>query len=185
MERKHLAPSVLVLMCSLFVHTAMAVDKDRYRPYKHDYPQIIQATDMPTIEAIENIVAEIHKLPKGPVTCSYDNGVVTLQSGGEIFDISTFDNYEVVMEEKHYRDRNAVVYFNTLIRMVRDLSKTGECRVRFGEFATRAYKTRTVVDFAFGPQVIELDAYSNGPNDDERLYTLDLVNRKGSFYFGG
>ena len=68
--------------------------------------------------------------------------------------------------------------------VVSDLSeKTPRAGVKYDQFATRAYKKRTIIEFDFGPQIVVIDAFSNGPRDDERLYVLNLIARKDSFFW--
>lgn len=43
----------------------------------------------------------------------------------------------------------------------------------------------TVIGFDFGPNILALEAFSNGQDDDERLYVLSLVARKESVFWGG
>jgi hypothetical protein len=77
-----------------------------------------------------------------------------------------------------------LVLFATLKRILTDLSKTGMCAgVRFDQFATRAYAKRTILEFDFGTTIVVLDSFSNGPSDGERLYVLDIVDRKESFFW--
>jgi hypothetical protein len=73
--------------------------------------------------------------------------------------------------------------FTTLKRILTDLSETDiPSVVRFGQFPTRAYARRTIVEFQFGQTVVVVDSFSNGPTNSERLYVLDIVHRNESFF---
>lgn len=182
----HISISKTLLLCTgliLMSQTVLAMDKDRYRPYGTNTPEIIQKTDSSTIKAIQSIVTELRGLPKGPITCSYDNGVISFQSDSVITDVSIYDR-EVIIGDRHYRQKPVLTYFNTLIKMVGDLSKVNSCIVRFKQFPTHDYKEKTVIDFGFGTEVIEVDALANGVHGNRREYTLDLIDKKKAYFKG-
>ncbi len=168
--------------------TAFSADvKDAYRPADQEYPQIIQASDYATIEAIEALYQEISKLGKDPVSCKTNNDSIILNSikdsKKEVF-IKIPDKKSITIGNHSYLDQNTATLFATLRRILSDLSaKNKSLGVQVNQFPTRAYKKRTILDFDFGKNIVELDSFSNGPNDEERLYTLDIVSPKESFFY--
>jgi hypothetical protein len=45
------------------------------------------------------------------------------------------------------------------------------------------YKKRTTIQFDSDPEIVVIDSFSNGPKDEERLYILDVVQRKDSMFW--
>ncbi len=158
---------VVLSMMIAIVSSALAADmKDIYRPTGQAYPQIIQNSDYATIEAIETLYVETSKVGKDSMAC---NAIVD-----SIVPKSTKDS----------KKENTVTLFTTLKKILSDLSAKIKCAgVRADQFPTRAYQKRTAIDFDFGENIVELDSLSNGPNDEERLYTLDIVSRKDSLFY--
>lgn len=179
-----IAFAVILIMIS----TAISADvKDAYRPARQDYPQIIQASDYATIEAIEALYREINKLGKDAISCKTNVDSIILNSvkdsKKEVF-IKISDKRPITIGSHSYLDQNTVTLFTTLKKILTDLSAKNKCSgVQVNQFSTRGYKKRTVLDFDFGKSIVELDSFSNGPNDAERLYTLDIVSPKESLFF--
>jgi hypothetical protein len=161
--------------------------KDAYRPARQEYPQIIQASDYTTIEAIEALYQEISKLGKDAVSCKTNSDSIILNSikdSKKYVFIKIPDKRSITIDSHSYLDQNTVTLFTTLKKILSDLSTKSKCLdVRVNQFPTRAYKQRTILDFDLGRNIVELDSFSNGPNDEERLYTLDIVSPKESFFY--
>ncbi len=93
------------------------------------------------------------------------------------------DKGTVTIGNHHYRDHNTVILFTTLKKVLAALSMKTSCSgVQADQFSTRGYKKRTIFGFDFGPNIVELDSLSNGPHSEERVYVLDIVTRKESFF---
>jgi hypothetical protein len=83
---------------------------------------------------------------------------------------------EVVIADRTFRDRNTTTLFSTLIKTLSVFADRPDCHVlRFTQFRTAAYLRRTIVEFACLPEVLRVESHSNGPDDSERLYLLDIV----------
>jgi translation initiation factor IF-1 len=180
----HIALLVIVAIAP----ATMAADmRDGYRPTGLKYPQIIQASDYATIEAIEALYQEISTLGKDTLSCKTNNDSIILNSikdsKKEVF-IKIQDKKPITIGNHSYQDQNTVALFTMLKKILSDLSAKNKCSgVQIDQFSTRAYKKRTVLDFDFEANIVEIDSLSNGANDEERLYTLDIVNRKESFLY--
>lgn len=95
------------------------------------------------------------------------------------------DNGTVTFSGHSFSSDKTVALFSTLRRLLADLSQAHACAVvRFDQFTTRAYKRRSILEFDLGPTVVVVDAFSNGRDNEERLYILDAVERKDSFFWG-
>ena len=53
-------------------------------------------------------------------------------------------------------------------------------QVRFAQFQSRIYKTRTFIEFDFGPKILAIESDANGPGSPQRCYILDVIDRKNS-----
>lgn len=130
----------------------------------HPYPQVIQDNDYQTIVTIETFMSQLKSGGNDSVACSNAKNIVT---------------------QAHYHNPKTSAFFTTLDRLLGELSRNETCRaVKFDQFRTLAYAKRTIVEFDFGATVVVVDAFSNGPKNEERLYTLDKVNRSESFFWG-
>lgn len=153
--------AVIPLLLSWAPTAASGAPNESRQTQVHPFPQIIQAHDYPTIEAIETLVDDLERVGTDTVSCSAAQSILSRRS---------------------YTAESTVTLFSTLERLLADLSKTRPCAaVGFSRFSTRAYKTRSVVEFDFGPTVLVIDASSNGPDDNERLYVLDTLERNESW----
>jgi hypothetical protein len=124
----------------------------------------------------------------GVILCETKKKFIILRQTGDSpheVAIGVLDNGPIAVRNQPYSSRNTVVLFATLKKLLADLSKREKCAgIQANQFSTRAYKKRTILAFDFGDNIVELDTLSNGPKDEERLYTLDLVSRKDSFFWG-
>lgn len=178
----------LAFVSTIATSTMSANVKDIYRPSGQTYPQIIQEDDYATIEAIEALYSEINKLGKGVIICETDKKSIILRQTGDSpheVVIGVLANGPITVRNHSYGSRNTVVLFTTLKKVLADLSNRQKCAgIQADQFSTRVYKKRTILAFDFGENIVELDSLSNGPKDEERLYILDLVSRKDSFFWG-
>lgn len=184
---KHVALTTVLLLTTLHACAAHAGPRDSYRPYAHRYPQIIQAHDYPTIEAIEALFRSLKMLGNGDISCEPGTtGIILKQrNDARLVALTVPEKGPVSIAERTYPARETLVLFTTLKRILTGLSKTSMCSgVRFDQFATRAYAKRTIVEFDCGATTVVLESLSNGPSDAERLYVLDVVDRRESFFWG-
>ncbi len=179
--------AVLFLLLASMGRDAHASAGEICLPYSQGFSQIIQEIDYPTIEAIEGLLAELRKLPNGDISCATAKESISLKQrsgrGGEVL-VSVPRDGPVSISGRPYRSKKTLVLFDTLKKVLADLSAKTPCAgVKYDQFATRAYKKRTIIEFDFGSQIVVIDAFSNGPKDDERLYVLNLIARKDSFFW--
>ena len=163
-------PKIIYIALSIMLASlpmAMAADmREAYRPAGQAFPQIIQDDDYATIVAIETLYVEISKIGKD------------LKAHKPQVDLL------IQKSIKGSKNKKTVTLFTTLNKILSDLSAKNKCAgLRIEQFPTNAYKKRTVIDFDCGANIVALDSSSNGPNNEERLYTLDIVNRKESFAY--
>ena len=175
----------LLISVLLLASEVSAPPKDRYRPYVHPYPQIIQANDYATIEAIEGIFSSLKKLDHDIPSCEVTNTNIIIRrrnDAGTVLEIP--EKGPIRIAERSYSAAETMVLFATLKRVLADLSETNTCfAVRFAQLATRAYAKRTIVEFQFGEIVVVVVSFSNGPSSGERLYILDIAHRNQSFFW--
>jgi len=178
---------LLVTLVALAASRAGAAPNDEYRPYAHPYPQIIQASDYSTIEAIEALARELEKL--GDAEVSWETGGTSIlfkhpRDPGLDIAVDVPEKGPVSVAKRSYPADNTIVLFRTLKKVLMDLSTTTKgYRARFDHFPTRAYEKRTIVEFDCGPKIVVLESFSNGPGDGERLYILDVVARTESYFW--
>jgi hypothetical protein len=182
---------ILLFGLCLFTFTSglsYADTKDKYTPSANGYPQVIQGHDYQTIIAIESLFVYLSKLGKDRNKFVAENGAITFKSiTNELrtLVVHILDKKSVAFGGVAYKDTNTVMLFSTLSKILDNVSKNTKCNgVKHQQFPTRAYKIRTIIEFDCGKQVIVVDSFSNGPEDDERLYVLDIVERKKSFFWG-
>lgn len=151
--------------------------KGEFRPYSQDFPQIIQSTDYPTIEAIEFLYDLLRKVGSDERT-TVVSSKGSLQFGHGKQGVVGITGGEVSLDGKVFKEKEVRTLFSTLKKILDTVSVSSPCHeVQFSQFGTRAYATRTVIEIGCLPHVILLESDSNGPHDDERLYVLDLVKQ--------
>jgi hypothetical protein len=158
------------------------VSKESYRPYSHPFPQIIQASDYPTIEAIEALAHDMN-VQRSAVACASGKVLELRSSEANQSILILVRNGRVSFSGHEYSNDKTLALFSTLQRILGDLSPTPCVATRADQFATRAYKRRSILEFDLGSTVLVVDALSNGPDNDERLYILDTVQRNESFFW--
>ena len=181
----------LLLVCP--AKAAEATAKERYAPEPADgYPQILQRRDYRTIIFIEAWYKELSALAPAralPATAraEMDQGALVIGSRTEAqtaVALRVDEKNRVLLGGRAFDDPAIAILCSTLLKIFSDLEKSDKCRqVSFAQFATRTYRRRTLIAFDFGPRVLELDCHSNGPDDDERLYILDLIDRSESYFW--
>ena len=181
----------LLLLCPAMAADATA--KERYAPEPADgYPQILQRRDYRTITFIEAWYKKLSALaPAGALSptarAEMDRGALVIRSRTEAQTAVTLQVEEenrVLLGGRPFHDPATAILCSTLLKIFSDLEKSEKCRqVSFTQFATRTYRRRTLIAFDFGPRVLEIDCQSNGPEDDERLYILDLIDRAESYFW--
>lgn len=183
----------ILIVAALFtamhsIALATTADNTKYRPYKHNYPQIIQADDYETIQFIEAFFTALSKLGNEGVNCAVDRHNLTFTSKNNLerkIIIRQSDSKTILIDKKRFANRNTVILYSTIVKIMSDISKKGGCSaVEFSQFPTRAYKKRTIIEFNCGARVLVIDSFSNGTKNDERLYVLDLVDPKESYLWG-
>ena len=187
---------LLCLSMAFAAHAGGAdADREKYTPYPGDgYPQIIQRHDYPTIQCIEALYERLE--PLGPpsrgglgatLLCEASPEVLTfrsVQDPKKKLRVKVAGDEAVMFGDKRFTNPATVIFFKTMLRVVRDLAQGREpFEVSITRFGARAYKKRTIIAFDFQTRIVEIICNSNGPRDPERLYILDLVGRDESFFW--
>ncbi|MGO9137276.1 MAG: hypothetical protein ACLP9S_04745 [Syntrophales bacterium] len=182
-------PSIIILLVFLANLTwADTIDKSKYRPSAHGFPQIIQETDYNTIALIESLFTKLKRVGNGDISCEVSKDSIVLKpsdvSSAKIV-IGAPTKGPVTIGGHSYKGKKEISLFTTMRKLLDELSKQRLCAgIKYDQFQTRAYEKRTILEFDFGPQIVVLEAFSNGPRDEERLYVLDLVDRNESYFWG-
>ena len=181
----------LCLLCR--AEAAEATAKEIYAPDPGDgYPQILQRNDYPTIAFIEAWYKKLSAMAparalQATASAELDRGALVIRSQTKtkaIVALRMEGAARVLLGERPFDEPAIATLCSTLLKIFADLEKSEKCRqVSFIQFGTRTYRRRTLIAFDFGPRVLEIDCHSNGPNDDERLYILDLIERKESYFW--
>jgi len=187
--------SIGVIACLSLLCRAVAAEATAKETYAPDpgagYPQILQRKDYPTIAFIEawykklSAIAPARAL-RATASAALDRGALVIRSQTETkttVSLRMEGEERVLLGDRRFEDPAIVTLCSTLLKIFADLEKSEKCRqVRFTQFGTRTYRRRTLIAFDFGLRVLEIDCHSNGPNDDERLYILDLIDRKEAYF---
>ena len=170
------AVPLLLVIAASSVQAAGRFDGSVYRPYAHPFPQIIQNGDYPTIQAIESLRRTLGRHADASIPCDVAMRAIRLNQSPAA---------GVEIGRRWFTSQLTISLYSTLKHLVADLSAKRACAgARIDQFATRAYRRRTVIEFDFGDDVITLDAMSNGRTNQERLYILDVVPRSESYFWG-
>ena len=158
--------------------------KGRYKPAGDPFPQIIQASDYETIQAIESLYAAIIRtggadslrdVSREPLQISASDTAIVLTSSVTETSMLVADAV-VTIDGTAYTAPATVTLFKTLRRVLLDAGgafpATG---AKVTQYQTRAYQKLTTIEFGYGPVVVSLVGLSNGPANTERLYVLDAV----------
>jgi hypothetical protein len=185
-----------VIAClGLLCHAAAAetTAKETYAPDPGaGYPQILQSNDYPTIAFIEawykklSAIAPARAL-QATASAELNQATLVIRSQTETktaVALRMEGTARVLLGDRPFEDPAIATLCSTLLKIFADLEKSEKCRqVSFIQFGTRTYRRRTLIAFDFGPRVLQIDCASNGPKDDERLYILDLIDRKESYFW--
>ncbi len=191
---------LLVLACCLIFYGTAKGDPDwraKYSPYPGSgFPQVIQASDYPTIEFIETLVGGLTDMTVAEATPEqFDRPVGfeltanaltfrSLRQPKKVVVVRRLDGRTVAIGRARFKSQPTMTLCATLFKILSDLSEKGACwGVRFVQYGTRTYRKISIVEFDFGPQIVVLDSHSNGPKEEERLYILDVIQRQDSMFW--
>ena len=91
------------------------------------------------------------------------------------------DADRVVIGSRTYRESTTRDLFSSLSRLLGDLETTfGPAGVKGTRYTNSGYRDVVVVEFCYPPRVFAVSALSNGADNSERLYVLDLVKQNDS-----
>ncbi len=153
----------ILLLVSCAARADTAFDTAPYKQPGQFFSQVIQADDYPTLRAVEALQNSLGEHSSDALPC--DSALQRIAANRSI-------------------SKPTAALFAALKRLASDLAERHGCDgVHTSHFGTRAYKRRTLIEIAYGPEVLVLDAFSNGPKDPERLYRLDVVRRKDSLWW--
>ena len=165
----------------------------KYTPYPIEgWPQIIQNGDYPTIRFIEAWYGEVSAIAprqdfRITVDAELEGEAIRFHARGshrKTLLIRPQGGNIILVGDRRFTNEATRILYATLIKVLTDLTREEKCReVRFVQYGARAYKKQTHIGFDFGARVLEIASLSNGPDNDERLYILDLVERKYSFFW--
>ena len=157
-----------------------ASEYDDYRPYDHPYPQIIQAFDYPTIEAIRTLAKSLENFETFGAILENEN---TLSINDEV-KLHVSDEF-VLIDSSLFSEPQTQITFSTLFKILSDSFTPGEeFQLYAANWSSSVYSSLTElkinVDCA---HVISLTEKSSGPNELERLYVLNIDSLDVSYYF--
>jgi beta-lactamase regulating signal transducer with metallopeptidase domain len=152
-----------------------AARKDQFKPYSHNFPQIIQASDYPTVQAIESLYEKLQSPGAPNSRWSRIADGLQFEHGARMNTLSVSGD-QVVIADRTFNDRNTATFFSTLIKTLSVFADRPDCHaLRSFQLRTRAYLRRTIIEFACLPEVVTVESAANGPENSERLYVLDIV----------
>jgi hypothetical protein len=165
--------------------TGWEYKKSMFRPPSYNGPSIIDGYDYPTIESIEHLCRALEKI--GPnKSLSYK----MLESGIQFYSrnhkslLLNIQNGSVKIGNEEFKTDKQIIFFRTLFKTLSVVTKgRSKCEARFSADPTGAYQQRTVIEFNISPEVVVLNCFSNGPDDEERLYGLDIDKEKNSTFW--
>jgi hypothetical protein len=187
MDLKSLALLLLVTTSA----SAAPFYNENYGPYPPDtYPQVIQSDDYPTIQFIETLYSKLAAAAPAQnpaqfartIDCDFTPGALRFHS-------KTTPSKSFLLQQPQnqpLRVDNAAKptarYRTTLFQLLSTLTAQfgNPTQVRFAQFHSRIYKTRTFIEFDFGPKILAIESDANGPDSPQRCYILDVIDRKDS-----
>ena len=192
---KIVSTAIRILGLLMFTITSVTAQvSSDYKPHPQPgFPQIIQASDYPTIKFIESLYTKISKLGirrdyfQAGVACKVENQSVSFKANHDstmkvILRMGT--KKTVFLNNTRFNDSNVNTLCFTLFRVLIDLSKGSHCEgVRFGNLPNRSYKKRIIIEFKFTSKIVSLESDSNGPGNSERIYYLDFSGAPNSFFW--
>lgn len=165
--------------------------KNQFKPSGDGYPQIIQNEDLSLVHAVIKwgealaVFGDTDFKKPNHLECVLGKDSISVGAGDKKVLIRIQKN-SVTIGKKKYSEKATLVYFQTLLRLLTDLSKDFKCQdVKYLEFSNTVEETRMVIEFDFSPLVVSLDAEFGGIKaSDENHNFLDLVLEKDSFFWG-
>lgn len=170
----------------------------KYCPFPEDgFPQIIQRYDYPTIAFIESLHRSLIKMSEGvqapgrfgyAVDCEVSANALTFRCTRNpkraVVIRRNKDKTAILVRHTRFTNQPTIVLCSTLLTVLDDLEGKGRCRgVRVVHFGTGAYRRRTTIEFDLGAEIAVIDCFSNGPQNEERVYILDVIPRSDSLLF--
>lgn len=174
----------------LFFYSSVSYTQNssKSKPNHNKYPQTIQASDYEGIKFIENLYTSLSKLDKDKVNCKVKKDLISFHSptrSAKVTNLQINIENTVLLNRTRYSDISVAVLYRTLHRVLSNFSKKVPIEsVKYTQFSTISYKKRTVIEFKIGNQIVVLDSDSNGPINKNRLYVLDIIKQKDSFFWG-
>jgi hypothetical protein len=174
------------LLLILFFYSGISYSQSS--PKLNKYPRTIQASDYEGIKFIENLYTSLSKLDKDKVNCKIKKDLISFHSptkSAKVTNLHITKENTVFLNRSRYSEISIAVLYRTLYRALSEFSKKTPIEsVKYTQFSTISYKKRTVIEFKIGNQIVVLDSDSNGPGNKDRLYIVDIIKLKNSFFWG-
>jgi hypothetical protein len=172
----------------LILFFCSSISYSQSSPKLNKYPRTIQASDYEAIKFIENLYTSLSKLDKDKVNCKIKKDLISFHSPikpTKVINLQINKENSVFLNRTRYSDISIAVLYRTLYRALSEFSKKTPIEsVKYTQFSTLSYKKRTVIEFKIGNQIVVLDSDSNGSGNKERLYIVDIIKPKNSFFWG-
>ena len=165
----------------LFVaRLTFSAEADSYRPYEHPYPQIIQAFDYPTIEAIQTLGKSLNSFEISRAMLINEH---VLKIGNNV-ELSWLKG-SVQVGSSFFYEPETIQAFETLFEILNDNFSLGESfDVYTAHWRSSVYLSLTEIRFNVDcDNMIELIEHSNGPADPERHYVLNIERENIHYFF--
>lgn len=168
--------ALLIGMTNLYA----ATEFESYKPYDHPYPQIIQAFDYPTIDAIRTLAKSLGNFEINQAVLGSEN---TLSIGG-VSEVHISTDF-VQINSRRFSDTNTFVTFSTLFRILNDQFSLGEeFQLYSANWQSSAYSSLSEIMINVNcSHIISLTENSSGPNEPERLYVLNIDSLNAGYFF--
>jgi hypothetical protein len=183
--------------CSAERAAQWIAEKQRYARPDNEYQQIMQGSEYGPVEAIRTFYVQalasetkalgadvpwdIEFAAQREVRSDASRIVIAGTRGSVNVDLS---EKKIGIGRRAFTDPKAISVFRTLGRLLADLGS--HCKhqgIRASRYGTRAYREFIRIEVNYGPVVVQLEALSNGPANPERVYLLDLVAPKDSYFW--
>lgn len=145
------------------------------------FPQIIQETDYETIQFIESIYQGFDVFQDEIIVALEANKITFKSSSPEIFATVKVVSEAVYLNDASYTSPRIRTLVTTLTNVLHDCAEP--IRMKRGQWPTRAYRVRTILEFLCNEEVLTIGSYSNGADDEERLYILDIESAQSSLFW--
>ena len=185
----HFVRNIQFLVVITFSTSLLAAEKDSFRPFDHPYPQIIQANDFPTIAAIHALYSELNRLEHVEVLKQRvhfrvePSKIIFCKLNGGCMVVEIPENGPIVISGQLFTANETIITFNTILSILQDsMEESDAYSIKYAQWRSRGYQRLTEIEFDLGTQVLHFSENSNGPESDERLYVVDLIDRQGSYF---